>query len=225
MKDTYFMKVRRSSYNRKAAYKVQLSEGLHGREALKGEFEGTAAIYAVTPDFVPKPIAWGSLKSLPDTHFYLCKFHDLESQLPDPEDLSTKLAELHRNHDSPEGKYGFHVVTYNGDIPQKNDWQHSWETFFSDGLKHIFDLNFERGGPCQELDELMPALFSKVIPRLLRPLETAGNSIQPSLVHGDLWCGNAAIDSEADRPLVFDPASFWAHNECKGTKILFPTVN
>ena len=186
--------------------------GHHGREALKGEFEGTAAIYSVAPDFVPKPLAWGTYESMPDTHFYICKFHDLESQLPDPEEFCSKLAALHRNPSSD--KYGFHVTTYNGDIPQKNDWQNSWEAFFSEGLKHIFELNFQRGGPCKEFDELMPNLFEKVIPRLLRPLETAGNSIKPSLVHGDLWCGNAAVDMEADKPIVFDPSSFWAHNEC-----------
>ena len=186
--------------------------GHHGREALKGEFEGTAAIYSIVPDFAPKPIAWGSNKSTPDTHFYVCKFHDLELQLPEAEEFCSKLAALHRN--SSNGKYGFQVTTYNGDIPQKNDWQDSWEVFFAEGLKRIFELNFQRGGPCREFEEMMPDLFGKVIPRLLRPLETGGNSIKPSLVHGDLWCGNAAVDADADRPIVFDPSSFWAHNEC-----------
>ena len=170
-------------------------------------------MYMITPDFVPKPIGWGTYESLPDTHFYVCKFHELELELPGPEDFCAKVAELHKSHTSPQGKFGFHVVTYNGDIPQKNDWQDSWEMFFSEGLRHIFKLNFERGGPCEEFDQLMPDLFGKVIPRLLRPLETVGNTIKPSLVHGDLWCGNTATDAENDKPIAFDPSCFWAHNE------------
>jgi protein-ribulosamine 3-kinase len=31
---------------------------------------------------------------------------------------------------------------------------------------------------------LLPAFFEKVIPRLLRPLETGENSIKPVLIHG-----------------------------------------
>ena len=78
----------------------------------------------------------------------------------------------------------------------------------------MLKLNFEHGVPSKELGDLSPDLFEKVIPRLLRPLETDGNSITPVLVHGDLWCGNAAVDRETDAPLIFDPSSFYAHNEC-----------
>ena len=192
----------------------QVSVGHHGREALKGEFEGTSAIYSITPEFVPKPIAWGTYKSSPDTHFYLCEFYDLVEELPDPGIFCARLAELHRSHSSPNGKYGFHVVTYNGDLPQENGYTDSWEEFFANGLRHMFKLNLERGGPSEELERLSPDMFGKVIPRLLRPLETGGNSIKPSLVHGDLWCGNASVDQKTDKPLIFDPSCFWAHNEC-----------
>ena len=37
-------------------------------------------------------------------------------------------------------------------------------------------------------------------------------STVPSLVHGDLWCGNAAVD-EQGRGVLFDPASWWADRE------------
>lgn len=61
---------------------------------------------------------------------------------------------------------------------------------------------------------LLPDLFDKVIPRLLPPLETSGRTIIPSLVHADLWCGNASIvNEETEEGIGFDPAAFWAHNE------------
>lgn len=81
-------------------------------------------------------------------------------------------------------------------------------------MKHTFSLNLERAGPCQEFENLIPGLLQKVIPRLLRPLETGGNSITPALVHGDLWFGNAAV-AEDFAPIVYDSSSFYAHNECK----------
>ncbi|SPQ25704.1 6fc74459-ad21-438f-b816-25a54582fc48 [Thermothielavioides terrestris] len=196
------------------SYFMKVSYGHHGREALKGEFESTAAIHSIVPNFCPDPIAWGTLTNEPDAHFYLCKYYDFFEGVPNPTSFCKKLAELHSCHLSPEGKFGFHCTTYNGDLPQDNSWSDTWEDFFSKGLRHVLKIREERAGPSAELDELLPALFEKVIPRLLRPMESNGRSIQPSLVHGDLWCGNTGIvDENTEDGIVYDPASFWAHNE------------
>jgi fructosamine-3-kinase len=183
---------------------------------VKGEYEATSAIYAIIPDFCPKPIAWGSLKDYQDAHFYLCEFYDFTEGVPKPNNFCKKLARLHWSHSSPDGKFGFHCTTYNGDLPQDNTWCDSWETFFANGLRHVLKIREERAGPNAGLDALLPALFEKVIPRLLRPPESNGRKIQPSLIHGDLWYGNTAIVAKTGTPIIFDPASFWAHNECEG---------
>ncbi|KAI1258534.1 Fructosamine kinase-domain-containing protein [Xylariaceae sp. FL1019] len=198
------------------SYFMKVSKGHHGRSSLKGEFESTAAIHAFTPDFCPKPIAWGSFNSDADTHFYICKFYEFARGLPHPTPFCAKLAELHlRSSDaSPDGEFGFHVTTYNGDIPQDNTWSKTWEAFFAKAFRHVLRIREERAGHCADLEMLLPPFFGKVIPRLLRPLETGGNSIKPSLVHGDMWCGNAAIINKASgEGIVYDPSSFWAHNE------------
>lgn len=75
-------------------------------------------LHTVTPDFAPKPIAWGTFKSNHDLHFFLCNFHDMDNELPEMEQFSARLAQLHRDSISPTGKFGFHVTTYNGNIPQ-----------------------------------------------------------------------------------------------------------
>ncbi|KAI1358494.1 Fructosamine kinase-domain-containing protein [Xylaria arbuscula] len=200
--------------NSKESYFMKVSQGYHGLEALKGEYESTSAIYTITPDFCPKPIAYGTFKANGDSHFYICKFYEFSDGLPNPEMFCANLAKLHSSHTSPTGKYGFHCVTYNGDLPQDNTWSDSWETFFARAFRHVLSIRAARAGPSAELDELLEPFFEKVIPRLLRPLETGGNTIQPSLVHGDLWCGNAAItDEDTEDGIVFDPSSFWAHNE------------
>lgn len=194
----------------------QVSYGYHGREALKGEFEATSAIFAIAPDFCPKPIAWGSLHSELDAHFYVCKYYDFADGVPEPASFCEKLARLHSSHASPAGKFGFHCTTYNGNLPQDNTWCDSWEKFFGNGLRHVMKVREERAGPNAELEAMVPALFEKVIPRLLRPLESGGRKLLPTLVHGDLWCGNAGIIDECtEEGIVFDPSSFWAHNECK----------
>ena len=53
-------------------------------------------------------------------------------------------------------------------------------------MKRMLQLEEESQGPSQELNELYVAIYEKVIPRLLRPLETGGRQIEPCLVHGDL---------------------------------------
>lgn len=140
---------------------------------------------------------------------------NIREELPERREFCKKLAALHQLGVSPSGKFGFHVVTYNGNLPQENGYTDTWEEFFKNGLKHMFTLNFAAAGPSQELEELMPSLFEKVIPRLLRPLESGGNTIIPSLVHGDLWYGNVAVTVAEDAPLIYDPSCFWAHNECR----------
>ena len=164
--------------------------------------------------FVPKPIIWGSFRSIADTHYYICKFYELNKEIPEPSEFCAKLAALHSDSIAPNGKFGFHLVTYNGDLPQENTYTTTWEEFFANGLQHVISLNVHRGGAWKEMQDLREAMFEKVIPRLLRPLETEGRSVKPCLVHGDLWSGNVAVDTSTSRPLIYDPASFYAHNEC-----------
>ncbi len=192
-----------------------MSVGEHGRKALQGEFESTSAIHAVTGDFTPKSIAWGSFKAIPNTHYYLCMFYELAEELPESTEFCAKVAALHVKSESPNGKFGFHITTYNGDLPQENGFADTWEEFFVNGFKHMLNLNIERGGPWEEMKSLESGMLSKVIPRLIRPMETGGRSVKPALVHGDLWCGNAAVDTQTGLPLIYDPSSFYAHNECK----------
>ncbi|RYP84416.1 hypothetical protein DL770_005208 [Monosporascus sp. CRB-9-2] len=204
----------RHSDDTQESYFMKVSKGYHGREALKGEYEATAAIYSIALEFCPKPIAWGTFENDEDSHFYVCKFYHFTEGVPEPISFTEKLAALHSHHSSPDGQFGFHCVTYNGDLPQENSWSASWEDFFSKALRHVLRIREKRAGSSEELNSLLPDLFDKVIPRLLRPLESNGRTIQPSLVHGDLWCGNASIvDEDTEEGIVYDPASFWAHNE------------
>ncbi|KAK1827409.1 hypothetical protein QBC39DRAFT_334173 [Podospora conica] len=69
-------------------------------------------------------------------------------------------------------KFGLHCTTYIGDIPQDNTWSSSWEEFFARGLRRVLAVREDRAGPDAELESVLATLFDKVIPRLLRPLES-----------------------------------------------------
>jgi protein-ribulosamine 3-kinase len=82
-------------------------------------------------------------------------------------------------------------------------------------LRCALDLETIARGQDPEIDQLIPGLFGRVVPRLLRPLESDGRKVKPSLVHEDLWYANAGVEAGTDRALVFDACCFYAHNECK----------
>jgi protein-ribulosamine 3-kinase len=186
-----------------------------GKNMVHGEFEAMKAIYKLLPDFAPEPIAWGTYEMTPDTHFFLCEFRDMTDDMPDPHKFTSLLAKLHQNGTSPNGKFGFHVTTYSGNLPQMVEWEDNWERFFAKSMRCALDHEIKAKGHDPEFDVLVPILFNKVIPRLLRPLESEGRKVKPALVHGDLWYANSGKDVDTDTSLIFDACSFYAHNECK----------
>ncbi|KAK8003743.1 hypothetical protein PG989_003462 [Apiospora arundinis] len=68
-------------------------------------------------------------------------------------------------------------------------------------------------GQDAELDRLKEALFAKAIPRLLRPMETGGNRIEPCLCHSDVWPGNVKPNADDDEVMMFESCAFWGHHE------------
>ncbi|MDI1493193.1 MAG: hypothetical protein OHK93_004981 [Ramalina farinacea] len=186
-----------------------------GRQMMCSEYECMKAIHMTSPDFVPKPVAWGTYETIPDTHFFLCDFRDMIDEMPDPYQFSSRLAAMHQDSKSPDGKFGFHVETFMGNLPQLAGWEDKWQSYFTKSLRLALQLENKAKGDDPEFDHLLPILFDKVIPRLLDPLESNGRTVKPSLVHGDLWFANAGIDADSQFPLIFDACSFYAHNECK----------
>jgi len=139
-------------------------------------------------------------------------------ELPEIEAFTSSVARLHKSAVSPNGKYGFPVTTYMGPLPQDNKWCDTWEEYFAQGMRRMLELERDAQGPSEELDQLAVKLYDKVIPRLLRPLTTL-RSIEPVIIHGDLWYGNCCTDIATGKPIVFDACVFYAHNECKGLRL------
>lgn len=80
-------------------------------------------------------------------------------------------------------------------------------------MRNMLETEKSIQGSDPEMDELAEKLVSKVIPRLLRPMETGGNQVKPVLLHADLWHGNVGVDMKTDEPVLYDCGSFYGHNE------------
>ena len=121
-----------------------------GKTMMEGESNSMTAIYTSIPTFAPKPLAWGKLKDTPpDTYFFLMEFLDLSSELPDPVDFCSRLAELHQTSKSPTGKFGFFSITCHGPSWQKIEWHESWCHYFTmllDQFSRDGAPQHERGG-------------------------------------------------------------------------------
>ena len=177
------------------------------------------ALHNVIPDSTPGPIAWGSYASNPDIHFYLCHFIEMIDEVPDIQAFTAKVAELHSKSVSPNGEYGFSVPTYMGQMAQHTTWTKSWEEFFTLAMGQLMNIIEEMQGPDAELRQLFDQIVNKVIPRLIRPLESGGRKIEPCLVHGDLYSGNVSVDAETGGPILYDATCLYAHNECKSSRL------
>lgn len=128
------------------------------------------------------------------------------------EKLSSRLADMHMRSVSPTGKFGFHVSTCHAKIIQAVDvWDDSWCVVFGRHLGHIIDLA-SAALKWAEFDVVSNLVLEKVVPRLLLPLQSDGRVLKPSLIHGDCWDGNTAMDVTGGA-LIFDACSFYGHNE------------
>ncbi|OWT39191.1 fructosamine kinase [Cryptococcus neoformans Bt1] len=124
--------------------------------------------------------------------------------------LGSKLAQMHmpppEGTEGYEGKYGFPVPTHCGATEQDNTWEESWEVFWRD--RRLGNLVNRIGD--KEINALWEDMKRKAVPLLLHSFSPAP---QPVILHGDLWSGNAGYDETTSSPVIFDPASYYGHNE------------
>lgn len=198
--------------------KVHRSE--HAKDMAYSEFASMKAFYDIMPEMVAEPIAWGAYKDDPDAYFFVCRYEELTGDIPNPGDFPELLAELHMRseREAKPGEFGFAVTSWGGTNPVRYPLSQSWEECFTRCMELTFEMEEDTHGPDEEWARLREALLTKVIPRLLRPLETEGRSIKPALCHGNLWDGNASVDANTGTPRIFDVNPTWGHNECESIR-------
>lgn len=180
-----------------------------------GEYESQKALAQHLPNNSVLPVAYGTYELDSNKSFFLTTYREFEERIPGPTQLVEVLQKLHTSSSSPTGKFGFHVTTFNGHVPLINDWCDSWEDWYSRQLRSDIEWEQSIRGLDPDFNRVAEEFFDKVIPRLLRPLQSNGRTIRPTLVHGDLWSGNIQFDVDTSQSILFDSCCCYAHNESK----------
>ncbi|KAK7953381.1 hypothetical protein PG996_014272 [Apiospora saccharicola] len=190
--------------------------GHRGLGMMEGTYMSEKLIHSFIPEHVPAPLAFGSYESLPNMHYYICDYGDMTDDLPDPARFGQTFAKLHLNSmgKSPTGRYGFPLTTHLAFVPNDNTWTDTWSEWFSNAMKKMLEEEERSHGQDDKLDQLKEPLFAKVIPGLLRPMETGSNRIEPCLCHSDVWPGNIKPNANNGEVMMLDSCAFWGHHEC-----------
>ena len=112
-------------------------------------------------------------------------------------------AEIAAMHLCEGDAHGWPRDNFIGSTPQENARTENWREFFRDRrLAPMFRQLAENGAPVKCAESM-----SERVPELLDGVEAC-----PSLLHGDLWGGNAGFLGDGT-PVVFDPAVYRGHHE------------
>lgn len=147
---------------------------------------------------VPEPVGHGSKEN--------AAFLILEHLNLTPHGNAQKLGEgLACLHEIVGTSFGWHRDNTIGTTPQPNPQYQGWPEFWAE-QRIRFQLELAAGnGHTRLRDKATPLLENA------SALFT-GYEPQPSLLHGDLWCGNSAY-LENGNPVIFDPASYFGDRE------------
>ncbi|MGB0416817.1 MAG: fructosamine kinase family protein [Coraliomargarita sp.] len=116
------------------------------------------------------------------------------------QDFGRQLAELHQ---ASTDRYGWIEPNFIGATPQQNEWNDRWAEFFRDQrLIPQFDLAKRNGYTLDDAGRVLDCA-SQLLDQH-RP--------EASLLHGDLWSGNAAFLTDGS-PVLYDPASYFGDRE------------
>ena len=191
------------------AYRLDLSNGervfLKSNRArlldmFTAEAHGLEALRATGTIGVPEPLAVGT----DETESFLI----MEYLSPAPrradywEIFGRELAMLHRA--KCESSFGFPTDNYIGSTPQQNAPMDSWVAFFRE-RRLIPQMKLA----CGLLDDLTRRNLTSITDRLDDLLPEPAF---PSLIHGDLWSGNAVCGPDG-KAWILDPATYVAHHE------------
>lgn len=165
------------------------------------EAKGLAELAASKTVRIPTPIIHGKTR---EHAFLVLEYIDFGSASTASErKFGRQLALLHEQR---QPFFGWHRDNTIGSTPQPNPQSADWIGFWrSQRLQHQLHLAAGKGyrGHLQtsgaQLCDKLAAFFD-------------GYQPQSSLLHGDLWGGNAATDKQGN-PVIFDPACYYGDRE------------
>ncbi|KAI9092590.1 fructosamine kinase PKL/CAK/FruK [Phlyctochytrium arcticum] len=197
-----------------------VKQGPHSeKEHYEAEAESLRLMYAAQPGICPCLLEC-ALDPDSDTMIFVSEYKSLKSlNAAAAGELGRMLASMHTHSSSQAEKFGFSIPTFCGRTRMRNGWTDTWEETFDRKIGDLLDT-LRKDGSYNELCAKGDVLRKVAIPKLLKPLKT-----RPALLHGDLWCdlynrlifvmesGNAGVNAETNKPVIFDPCCYYGHNE------------
>ena len=165
----------------------------------EAEFQGLKELHKTQSIRVPKPIHCGKV----DHHCYLAMEYIALQGHEQPCLAGQQLALMHQ---TQSDQFGWTIDNTIGSTQQRNhqstDWIHFWQ---HERLRFQLDLALHKGLPQNiyedgfKLSENLAVFFTNYQPKA-------------SLLHGDLWSGNIAYDTD-NQPVIYDPAVYYGDHE------------
>lgn len=170
-------------------------------EMFDAEDHGLKTLAAAGEIRVPCPLARSTLDG---ESFLALEFIELHGGTPASWRLmGEQLAALHR-HTSPGGRFGWLRDNYIGATPQRNRWHDDWISFWrEERLSFQLKLAADKGMRFEGSDRLLEKFGTLFL----------HHAPEASLLHGDLWSGNASFTDEG-KPVIYDPACYFGDREC-----------
>ena len=167
----------------------------------EAEYAGLEEIAKSKTVKVPQPIVYGVMA---DKSYLVMEMISLVAgNSQSDRRLGHQLAALHQ---IQQAYFGWHQDNTIGSTEQINDISDNWITFWRNN-RLVFQLSLaEKNGyrgklmqSGEKLSESLDNFFDDYTPH-------------PSLLHGDLWSGNAAVTNKGD-PVIYDPACYYGDRE------------
>ncbi len=180
---TYFVKINRAST----------------LEMFVAEASGLEQMYVTKTIRIPQPICWGVAG---DSCYLVLEWLELGgSSNQSWEMMGKQLAAMHRV--GVASFFGWERNNTIGSTYQCNTPTDNWAEFFADRrISYQLKLAQRRGASFPDIDKITASMKNIL----------AEYNPQPSIVHGDLWSGNAAI-LRTGEPAIFDPATYYGDRE------------
>ncbi len=168
-------------------------------EMFAAEAQGLQEILATNTIKVPSPLCWGTTQNNSYLVMEWLEFNDGNSG--SWEMMGQNLAKMHKAKVSQQ--FGWGVNNTIGSTPQINTLTANWADFFAEfRLGYQLKLAQRRSGNFPDYQKVVTIIREYLI----------NHNPQPSLVHGDLWSGNAAITIDGE-PVIVDPAAYYGDRE------------
>lgn len=173
-------------------------------DVLRAEFASLQQFDKLLPGAYPKPIAVGGNAN----HACLVLEYRHMAALAGDSHQATELGQLLAKQHAIYGtQFGWDDDNHIGTTPQYNGWDDDWIEFYRT-RRLLPQLRFALGNG-------LPQALAEQVQQICAQLQRWFENYQPapSLLHGDLWAGNAAYDGRLKRPLLFDPAPYYGDAE------------